>query len=47
LIQINSAATATAAGGLAVSVRRWDRQSRQAMLLAAPYQVMAQARAMS
>lgn len=29
--------------GLAVSVRRWDRQLRQAVLLAAPWQVVAQA----
>jgi ABC transporter substrate binding protein (PQQ-dependent alcohol dehydrogenase system) len=29
--------------GLAMSVRRWDQQLRQAILLAAPYQVVASA----
>jgi len=29
--------------GLAVSVRRWDQQLRQAVLLAAPYAVVARA----
>ena len=30
--------------GLAVSVRRWDHQLRQAILLAAPYSVVARRR---